>query len=672
MLDDEITRAQERLALTLDRARASEDRELAGRVRDEGFQLVQQLNGLLRMAHLHSLDNKAFDQPIVDVGRSLQRLSELLGTLNLAVVEDQLYLNEIRIRADERGGGRELGGELARHGVGGLRVHQPPTEADLRRFVACFAQKPAEQAPRAALRAALLHAGVLGLELLGSYRVRVAGTDAAADQRASAGQALARASDAVLEAFDNLGRGRLFNPLPARRAVAELLKAGQSAGSEPPGLEPHLSHALRVCRLAVGLGRELGLAEGLLQDLGVAALLHDVGYADCDAQGQPRPPSFAQHPSTGARLLLRQRGFHISKIRRVRAVLGHHAPAQSHGRKPSLLARILRIAEDYDSLVQRAALQPQDALGRMAAAAGSHYDPDLMQAFVNLQLGAPAARPSAPAVAEPLELSLVEPAAAAPRAATAATRPAAPARAPHPSPASASGQGQITQGIPVRLMHDLLLAQHTGRLSCQAAAESRELHFVKGTVVAVESSRREHGLPSLLLRAGLVELEGLEWAMEEQARGGHTLGQVLVGGGLLESEQLEQALLQRARNVVADLAEWEEGRYRIVSTPGPPSDVDLSERLSTDELIVGAVRQLRDPDVVRFALGNLDRVPGRHMQRLRPAVLALLRPDESALLGRVDGKSSARQLLTASGLGAEDGPHALLTLLALGLVEYHA
>jgi hypothetical protein len=59
-VQDELGRAQERLARTLERARASEDRELAGRVRDEGSQLVHLLNCLIRMCRLHSIDNRSF------------------------------------------------------------------------------------------------------------------------------------------------------------------------------------------------------------------------------------------------------------------------------------------------------------------------------------------------------------------------------------------------------------------------------------------------------------------------------------------------------------------------------------------------------------------------------------------------------------------------------------
>lgn len=724
---DDLDRAQERLARTLERARASEDRELAGRVRDEGSQLVHQLNGLLRMCRLHSLENKAFEKPLRDLARSLERLVELLGTLTLALVEDQVYLNEIRIRLDEQqGGATELGSELVRHGLGGLRFYLAPSEPELRRLVACFAGKPDPQAPRAALRVALQREGIEGIELLGRFRVRA--TTGEGIGSPDGGDARKRCAQAVTDAFDNLGRGRLFNPLPARRAVAELLASGrerEGLAADPPGCPPHVAHALRVCRLALVLGRELGLAHGLLQDLGVAALLHDVGYAETDRPGGRRP-GFERHPSAGARLLLRQRGFHISKVRRVRAVLGHHSPAGGRRRAPSLLSRVLRVVEDYDTLVRRRDLAPADALARMMGGAGTAYDAVPMQAFVNALGACPPgsrvtltdgrsgvvdepgrgeggfARPvvvvdrnadgstvaaplrldlaqsalglrglkesAAPAETPPLELPdllLVEPSAQAPPVAP----PPPPAALPVTAPpdATRSLEGELSQGVPIRLIHDAHLAGRSGRLTFESDAGCCALHFVDGDVVAVWSSRPEHGLAALLAGGGLLRAAPLEEAQKEAAVTGHPLGRTLVARGLLDAESLEQALAAQARMLVSNLVEWDGGRYHFVPDEGPQPEEDEGHSISTDGLIVGAVRALHDPDVVRFALGDLDRAP-RPGGALGSAA-DIVGPAEQSLLERVDGSRSARVLLKEASQPREEAERALLILLSLGLVD---
>ena len=50
---DEVSRAQTGIGRALRRARAAEDRALAGRVREEGERLAKLLSGVLAMARLH-------------------------------------------------------------------------------------------------------------------------------------------------------------------------------------------------------------------------------------------------------------------------------------------------------------------------------------------------------------------------------------------------------------------------------------------------------------------------------------------------------------------------------------------------------------------------------------------------------------------------------------------
>jgi len=104
-------------------------------------------------------------------------------------------------------------------------------------------------------------------------------------------------------------------------------------------------------------------------------MLHDVGYVHATG-----PDS---HELAGSRMLLRQRGFHEGKIRRLQATLEHHLPLEA---RPSLFARILRIVDDYDVLTAPRPgahqLPPPTAQASMWAARGTVYDPDLLPLFV--------------------------------------------------------------------------------------------------------------------------------------------------------------------------------------------------------------------------------------------------------------------------------------------------
>ena len=384
-LADDLSRAQDSLARALGRARIGEDRALANQVRELGERLAHLLSGLLRMTRLHSPDNTAFNKPVDDLHTTLVQLSDLLGSVHLVAVEDQVYVNDVRIRAGEKASSiRELGAELQRHNAGGLTFHEAIDARAIRALVGNLGSAPAAREPRNSLVRALQAAGVSGIELQGRFRFRMASedTDEASDPRDFVSRALA----ATDEAFQNLAAGRVPNPLPLRRLVTELLErdaASEELWTEPPGAPVYALHQLRVAQLSLLAGRELGLSQSVLQDLGVAALYHDCGYAVGASSAGGVEVAFERHAAEGARLMVRQRGFHEAKMRRVLSILQHHRVANDPHR-PGLFGRILRVAEDYDTLTRRSGkLPPTMALAVMLKWSGTRYDAVLLQLLVN-------------------------------------------------------------------------------------------------------------------------------------------------------------------------------------------------------------------------------------------------------------------------------------------------
>lgn len=396
---DVLLDAQDSIGRALESARAGEDRALAQQVREAGEQFVRLLTGLGRLTHIHSPDNHAFDEPTGQLARVMSRLETLLGQIQLVCVEGQVYVNDIRIRMDDRmGGPAELGADLARHSCGGLQFQRPLDVAEIRKFIDIVSHAPAEERPLTAFQDGLRAAGLESVSANGLYRLRMTGEAAVAREDKELRQTLDRAAGLVADAWDNMSAARVPNPLPIRRMVNDIVDAAASvdlfkeeeeamfSGSES---SPHARHSLRVCTVAVMIGREVGLSPAQLADLGVAAMYHDVGYA---AREDGYAPPFERHGTAGARLLLKQRGFHQAKLKRMLTAIEHHRPlgwanAAGEYRRPTLYARIVRIAEDFDTYTRSrpggAIYGPAEALARMATLAGSVYDPQLFQLFVN-------------------------------------------------------------------------------------------------------------------------------------------------------------------------------------------------------------------------------------------------------------------------------------------------
>ncbi len=158
---DELEQAQQSLGRSIDRARAGEDPQLAGLVREKGEQMVGLLFGLLRTSRAYAPDNPALNQPVAELTSAVAKLVGMLGSVNLVAVEEQVYLNEIRVRTPQQGKeGKSLAAELVPHKVGGLLFTSAPSDAQVRTLLQCLNTRPAPDKQRAALKQALIARGV--------------------------------------------------------------------------------------------------------------------------------------------------------------------------------------------------------------------------------------------------------------------------------------------------------------------------------------------------------------------------------------------------------------------------------------------------------------------------------------------------------------------------------
>jgi hypothetical protein len=155
-------------------------------------------------------------------------------------------------------------------------------------------------------------------------------------------------------------------------------------------------HSERVARVAVELGREMGLQEEELSDIYLAGLLHDVGKIGVrdEVLLKPGPLTEAefdhvkQHVVVGYRILAE-----LHPLRNLLpAVLHHHErydgtgyPEGLTGDNIPLLARILAVADAYDAMSTcrsyRSALSPQEVEETLKQGAGSQWDRRVVEAF---------------------------------------------------------------------------------------------------------------------------------------------------------------------------------------------------------------------------------------------------------------------------------------------------
>jgi putative nucleotidyltransferase with HDIG domain len=159
-------------------------------------------------------------------------------------------------------------------------------------------------------------------------------------------------------------------------------------------------HARRVSGYSVAAGRRLRLDKAQLEQLALAALLHDIGKIGTPDTVLLKPTPLDEeerallqaHSERGARMLAR-----VPEMEDVASAVRHHHehwdgtghPAGLAGEQIPLASRIICVADAYDAMTSprpfRDAFDHETAVARIREGAGTHFDPEVVRAFCELE-----------------------------------------------------------------------------------------------------------------------------------------------------------------------------------------------------------------------------------------------------------------------------------------------
>lgn len=155
--------------------------------------------------------------------------------------------------------------------------------------------------------------------------------------------------------------------------------------------EAELFHAVNVMIYGLALGRQLGLPEGDLTELGVSALLHDIGKAQFDrSTAEGAQAARIGHPAAGASVLA---GLPEGERAPLLVAYEHHMgvdgsgwPERAPGYRPHPFSRIVAVGNRYDNLVKPITadepLAPERAVARLMAEGDGPLDPVFVRLFI--------------------------------------------------------------------------------------------------------------------------------------------------------------------------------------------------------------------------------------------------------------------------------------------------
>ncbi|HEY7411562.1 MAG TPA: DUF4388 domain-containing protein, partial [Vicinamibacteria bacterium] len=229
--------------------------------------------------------------------------------------------------------------------------------------------------------------------------------------------------------------------------------------------------------------------------------------------------------------------------------------------------------------------------------------------------------------------------------------------------------GVLAEGVLPGLLRDIYVGRRSGVLHLRSGSERRSVVFRHGHIVHADTDVRGEHLGDTLVRRGYLGSDEAERAGETAAAGHRRLGDVLRETGLLDRDQLEDALAAHVREVLTRVFALSSGTYDFeeAATDAPESDTTL--RLSTGDIILEAARRVKDPDIVRYALGDGQGIFAPSTDPLLRFQRITLGPTEGYILSRVDGTLSMDEIMQLSPVGREETERCLFSLLCVGVVE---
>jgi HD-GYP domain-containing protein (c-di-GMP phosphodiesterase class II) len=157
-------------------------------------------------------------------------------------------------------------------------------------------------------------------------------------------------------------------------------------------------HSTRLAEWGVRVGQELGLSEEELQNLEVAALLHDIGKVGIPDAILRKPARLdaeeyalmKRHPEYGWAVLRILPGFERAAL----DILHHHENYDGQGYPAGLketeipvVSRIVSVIDAFDAMVSsrpyRNGLPAEEAVRRLVESSGTQFDPAVVQCFLS-------------------------------------------------------------------------------------------------------------------------------------------------------------------------------------------------------------------------------------------------------------------------------------------------
>jgi hypothetical protein len=361
--------------------------------------LLNDLARSIQAVALYPEAHQRVQEPLARLHRRVRNEAKRLGgSLSVGFLGDRIVVDQFPFHASTWGIGR-LADRMASRGIEKVTIGEAVTLPEMKRFVS-FASGVGEAD------------GSRPWGQISFGRIR---GDESAEFPASGGgeglpapQVLAGATDVLKDVLHSIAvKGPHGNVEEGRDIVAAVMKGLREEEFLIDRMirlqardDYTVAHSLNVCVMVVAQAARLGLSEAVVRDIGLAALLHDIGKELVPAEilnkpGKLDPAEFAKislHPVLGATHL---RKISLGSDLPVIVCYEHHIRHDRSGyptpRFPDVqhpASRMTQVADVYDALrtyrPYRTSLDRETAIGILREGRGTEFEPVFLDRFLEM------------------------------------------------------------------------------------------------------------------------------------------------------------------------------------------------------------------------------------------------------------------------------------------------
>jgi len=395
--------------------RSEGDRESGGNVRRGGRTFMVAFYAGLRAIKLYPLEHTAVQKTLAELSQVAEELRAGEGELELRVSGEFIFINATRLRLD-LSNYATFGHVLALcklSGIGAVHVGPHGTARDWTFLLSLLGGETPSSPPERLkeIVSRLTEAKVETFQLDAPAETQT-DREFNEESKAAANRTYSQSVAVTKDVINSVRIGKTPNIRKIKRVVQGIVDQVLNEETSLIGLtairdydEYTFTHSVNVCIFSIALGRRLGMTKIQLYELGLAALMHDIGKSRVPLDllqktGELTDEEWkwmAAHPWLGVLVLFQFRRQQEELSYRAMTVCHEHHmkidltgyPKAIRPRQVSLLSKIVSIADGYDAATSRRvykteALAPSAVLEEMRDNPRRGLDPVLVKAFINL------------------------------------------------------------------------------------------------------------------------------------------------------------------------------------------------------------------------------------------------------------------------------------------------